>query len=202
MKNRSLYAVLTRFGIVAAMLTALLVIAPVGAQTEEEADPCSMNAGVLECGYDEIGTDPVATFESSDPEGEGIDWSLDGVDAADFDITGGVLTFKKSPNFEAPSDRIREDDTDTADVDESDAAGNNVYLVTVVATEMLAAGQEPPAETNELDVQVTVNDVDEPGTITLSRLQPQVQVALTATLSDPDGGPDPAQPNTPYHRLR
>ena len=101
MKNRSLYAVLTRFGIVAAVLTALLVIAPVGAQ-EEEAAPCSMNAGVLECGYDENGTDAVATFESSDPEGEGIDWSLDGPDAADFTIDGGVLAFAKSPNFEGP----------------------------------------------------------------------------------------------------
>ena len=36
MKNRSLYAVLTRFGIVAAVLTALLVIAP--AATAQEAD--------------------------------------------------------------------------------------------------------------------------------------------------------------------
>ena len=40
MKNRSLYAVLTRFGIVAAVLTALLVIAPAAAQEEAEMGPC------------------------------------------------------------------------------------------------------------------------------------------------------------------
>ena len=31
-----------------------------------------------------------------------IAWSLAGDDAEDFDITGGVLSFKKSPNFEDP----------------------------------------------------------------------------------------------------
>ena len=35
---------------------------------------------------------------------------------------------------------------------------------------------------------MTVNDVDEPGTITLNRLQPQVGVALTASFTDPDRG--------------
>ena len=52
------------------------------------------------CDYDENGTDPVANFSAIDPEGDSIAWSLRGVDAADFDITGGVLSFKKSPNFE------------------------------------------------------------------------------------------------------
>ena len=195
MKNRSLYAVLTRFGIVAAVLTALLVIAPAAAQEADEADdePCKMNdAGtLLECDYDEIDTVAVAEFTSGDPEGEGIDWSVGGLDGEDFDITGGVLTFKKSPNFEAPSDREREadDQADPPVVAEDD--GDNVYLVTITATEMLKEGQKPPAESNSLDVQVTVKDVDEPGMIMLNRLQPQVEVALQATLSDPDQGQDP-----------
>ena len=38
-----------------------------------------------------------------------------------------------------------------------------------------------------LDVLVTIDNVDEAGTITLSSLQPQVGTALTATLTDPDG---------------
>ena len=54
------------------------------------------------CDYDENGTDPVATFSAMDPEGENIAWSLDGNDAEDFDITGGVLSFKSSPNYESP----------------------------------------------------------------------------------------------------
>ena len=185
MKNRSLYAVLTRFGIVAAVLTALLVIAPAAAQ-EADDNPC--NAAGTECDYDETGTDPIATYSSADPEGQGIDWSVGGPDGADFDITGGVLTFKKSPNFEAPTDRERVNDPATEDVDESDDAGNNVYLVTITATEMLAEGQEPPAESRSLDVQVTVKDVDEPGTITLDRLQPQVDENLIASFTDPDQG--------------
>ena len=56
MKNRSLYAVLTRFGIVAAVLTALLVIAPAAAQEEADMGPCN-DAGT-ECDYDENGDGP------------------------------------------------------------------------------------------------------------------------------------------------
>ena len=37
------------------------------------------------------------------------------------------------------------------------------------------------------EVTVSVTNVDEPGTITLSSLQPQAGVVLTAVLSDPDG---------------
>ena len=47
----------------------------------------------------------MANLSAMDPEGEMIVWSLDDLDAADFDITGGVLSFKKSPSFEdQPSD--------------------------------------------------------------------------------------------------
>ena len=57
-------------------------------------------------GYDENGTGPVATFTATDPEGASVDWSLKGTDAASFSIgvANGVLTFKKSPNFEMPLD--------------------------------------------------------------------------------------------------
>ena len=46
----------------------------------------------------------MADFSAMDPEQEGIEWAVDGLDAEFFDITGGVLTFKKSPNFEMPTD--------------------------------------------------------------------------------------------------
>ena len=58
----------------------------------------------------------------------------------------------------------------------------------------LAEGQEPPAETSTLDVEVTVKDVDEPGTITLDRLQPQAGAVLTASFTDPDQGQVPGRP--------
>ena len=65
-------------------------------------------------------------------------WTLEGDDAALFDLSsGGMLTFKSSPDHEAAAD----DDTD------------NVYEVTVKASD----------GTNEdrLDVTITVTDVDE-----------------------------------------
>ena len=42
----------------------------------------------------------MADFAAMDPEGQGVDWGLYGADASALDITGGVLTFKKSPNHE------------------------------------------------------------------------------------------------------
>ena len=82
MLNRPLNAVLVRLAIVAVALAALLLIAPAAtAQTEMMDDPpCEMADGVVTCDYDEISTDVVADFSAMDPEGEGIDWELDGVD--------------------------------------------------------------------------------------------------------------------------
>ena len=53
------------------------------------------------------------------------------------------------------------------------------YSVTVTATDTAGA-------TDTITVTITVNNVDEPGTVTLSSLQPQVIFQLTATLDDPD----------------
>ena len=52
--------------------------------------------------YAENGTDPVATYTAVDPEMTAVKWSLSGDDrddVGDFDIDGGVLTFKKSPTM-------------------------------------------------------------------------------------------------------
>ena len=57
--------------------------------------------------YDENGTDSVADFSAMDPEGEDITWDVVGTDASKFDITGGVLTFKDSPDYEDPKDADR-----------------------------------------------------------------------------------------------
>ena len=62
-----------------------------------------------------------------------------------------------------------------------EAANNdNTYVVTVEASD----GGEDTTATEELTIEVT--NVEEPGTVTLSTLQPQVGVAITATLTDPD----------------
>ena len=55
-----------------------------------------------------------------------------------------------------------------------------MYTVTVQASD----GGVDTTATEEVTIEVT--NVDEPGTVTLSTLQPQVDVVITATLDDPD----------------
>ena len=76
-------------------------------------------AGDATFDYAENGTGDVATFTAMDPEETAISWSLAGDDAGVFDIVGGVLTFKESPDFEMPVD---------ADTD-------NAYMVIIDATD-------------------------------------------------------------------
>ena len=88
--------------------------------------------------YPENGTGEVAQYTADDPEDVGtIIWSLDGDDKDLFDITGGELTFKSSPDHDVAGD----------------ADGNNVYLVTVTASD----GTTPVT----LAVEVTVSNVNE-----------------------------------------
>ena len=67
----------------------------------------------------------------------------------------------------------------------AEEASDNMYMVTVKA-------MDSTGETGEEMVTVEVTNVDEPGMVTLSALQPQAGTALTATNSDPDGAvPNP-----------
>ena len=97
--------------------------------------------------YAEDRRDPVATYTAVGPDAASARWTLSGDDAGDFTIgsSDGVLTFRTSPNYEAPAD---------ADTD-------NVYKVTVTAND----GSNQAMR----DVTVTVADVDEqepePGTL-------------------------------------
>ena len=99
-----------------------------------------------------------------------VDWSVSGTDAGDFAISAaGALTFKEIPNYEMPAD----------------SNGDNVYMVTVVATDDGVDSNNKM--TAERAVVVTVTNEDEDGTVTLSAVQPKIGIALTATLDDPDG---------------
>ncbi len=124
---------------------------------------------------------PIATYAASDEEG-GVTWSLTGTDSGDFDIveSGGAVTFKNTPSFEAPADSNRD----------------NVYNFTVVATDVESGS---PRLTDEVDVTVTVEDVEEDGTLSVSNLNPGVGDPVTFTLTDPDGGIDltPPMPGEP-----
>ena len=125
-------------------------------------------------------TEVVSTYAGSDPEGNAITWSVEGADADKFEIveTNGALTFEEAPNYEMPAD----------------AGGNNVYNVTVVATDN---GVDTDTDTdgdgeNEMtamrDVVIMVTDLKEAGTVELSAQQPKAGIALTASVTDLDLG--------------
>ena len=92
--------------------------------------------------FDENGTGNVSTYTAADPEGEStITWTLGGTDSGDFDIIGGVLTFKSAPDYERPADSGR----------------NNEYSIQIRANDGSLTGT--------WNVTVTVLDVNEEPTI-------------------------------------
>ena len=101
--------------------------------------------------------EPVA---ATDPEDDTLTYSLDAASLATFDIvsTTGQLQTKAALNYES---------------------GTTSHTVDVTATD--TAGGEAT-----ISVTITVNNLDEPATVTLSSLQPLVAIPLTATLDDPD----------------
>ncbi len=119
--------------------------------------------------YDENTTIDVAGYTARDEEG-GVTWSLTGTDSGDFAIdSGGTVSFVVTPNFEDPDD----------------SNNDNVYTFTVVATDVVSG---PTRLTDSEDVTVTVADVEEPGVISVSNLNPAVGETVTFMLTDPDGG--------------
>ncbi len=98
MKNRSLYAVLTRFGIVGAVLTAVLLIGSVASAQD-------VNSKAHEYAENTDITVPIGTYSAVDPEGEGVEYGVSNKD--DFEISEeGVLSFKESPDFEKKGEYI------------------------------------------------------------------------------------------------
>ena len=117
--------------------------------------------------YPENSTTAVATYSITDPEGDDVTWSIAGTDAARFSINeGGVLTFKSSPNYEAPND----------------ANKDNVYEVTVRASDGNL--------TATLDVEITVTDANESGAITgptsIDYPENSTTTVATYSITDPE----------------
>ena len=109
------------------------------------------------------GTTAVASYRLVGPNAASGTWQLGGDDADDFTFTNGELRFTASPDYEDPAD---------ADMD-------NVY-------EVMLSAHDGTYEASR-NVAVTVTNMDEVGVLTLSSATPVVDVALTATLEDPDG---------------
>ena len=151
--------------------------------------------------YPENGMDPVQTFTSEDPEGAGIQWDIMGTDAAAFTISRGVLMFKKSPDYEKPTDGMHEDidlnDDGVTDVAQSAADGaNNMYILFVRATEVRRSGYKGPAKSSSVGVAVIVEDMEEQGTVTIDLRQPEIGILLTASATDLDGDSSATPPVT------
>ena len=153
--------------------------------------------------YNENDTGAVRDFDLTDPEGAAIEWNVRGLDADDFEISSaGVLTFKESPDYENPTDRVRvaldlngdDDGTDLGEAAFTD--GDNHYQITVSATEVWDGDNASlPAKRTDSVLTVIVENVNDPGKLTLQWLQPEVDTSITATLTDLDGFPDsPADP--------
>ena len=150
--------------LLAGVLPAAMVLADVGPSAVEGPETVV---------HEENDPRRVAAYRASSAvDGAGVGWSLSGPDSGAFAIDGGVLRFAIDdgvsrfpvpPDYESPSD----------------ADGGNDYEVTVEASH--------GGVTVTRAVAVTVSDVDEAGTVSLSTTRPRLGVALTATLTDPDG---------------
>ena len=109
----------------------------------------------------------VADYEARDEEHQTITWSRTGADAGDFtiDSTTGVLSFAQRPNFEMPAD---------GDAD-------NAYNVTVRASDTAST-----ANVRELEVVVTVTDVNERPDIDEGTVPSYVEIEYDFTGTRPD----------------
>ena len=125
--------------------------------------------------YAENGTGPVATYTAEDPEGAMVKWSLGGDDASDFMLENGVLSFKKSPDYEKPM------------------GGPARLTPSPTPTTVMVKATDETRRVASKTVMVKVTNVDEAGTVTLSTRRPadrcieftaNDQMTPTAAVSD------------------
>ena len=113
-------------------------------------------------------TDALGHYTLSGVDGSNAQFSLDGADADYFMIDGSLmLKFSSAPDYEMPRGQELSD------------TNTNTYMVTVMAK---AGG-----EMEMMAVTITVDNVEEAGTVILNTESPVVDSEVTATLSDLDG---------------
>ena len=145
--------------------------APVISEMAETALTFEENAHVsnLQDGDLDITNGRYSAEDDEDTGTADLTWTVEGEDRSKFDIGNdatdrGQLSFKSAPDFEPAGNNDR----------------NNIYQVTVKVT-------DTSGKFDTLPVTVTLENVEEPGSITLSNRQPEVGRSLRATLSDDDG---------------
>ena len=137
-------------------------------QNQVQAAPVSNNAPVFDEGdsatrsVDEnaAGENVGAPVFATDQNNDMLEYSLGGTDAASFDIEDdtGQMKTKAALDYE----------------------GKSSYSVVVTA-------EDPSNASDSILVAISVVNVDELGTVTLSASEPRVTMEVIATLSDPDG---------------
>ena len=110
----------------------------------------------------EAGMDVGGPVRATDRDGDTLAYSLTGIDAGSFAINSSGQIMVGTGTM----------------LDFEDKAS---YMVTVRAT-------DPDNASDTISVTVTVGNVEEQGTVTLNPDRPLVGTALTASLTDPDGG--------------
>ena len=113
--------------------------------------------GATTTSWNENATGTVETYRATDPEGATTTWTVEGTDAADFGITeDGDLYIDTMPDYE---------DKPYYQVRVQASDGDNIA---------------------DLGVTITLTNVDEPGTVSLSPSSPEVATQVNASLTDPD----------------
>jgi Ca2+-binding RTX toxin-like protein len=123
-------------------------------------------AGGLDVPENSLPTLVVYDADATDPEGDAISYSLTGADALLFTISAdGEIRFVDSPNYEAPTD----------------AGGDNVYNVTIVASDGFVSTTQA--------VTINVSDVNEAPTLTVDQTPVNFaeDTAIGTVLADVDG---------------
>ena len=107
-------------------------------------------------------TGVIRTFRAMDADaGDTITWYVEGTDGSSFTISGGVVSVASGTSLDYESAKTS-------------------YSITVKASD--------GALSDTVTVTVDVTNVDEDGTVSFDSTSPAVGTALTASLSDPDGG--------------
>ena len=127
----------------------------------EDVDETPIVSGPNAVDFLEGDTGTVATYTSTDPDEEGIEWVLTGTDAEDFSISVGVLTFNEVPDYE----------------------GKNLYRFTIEARE-----QGDGTSVGRLNVAISVTNINEPGVVETNVEEPRVRQTLQLNVVDEDGG--------------
>ena len=136
--------------------------------TVNDVNEAAAITGSTSVTYPENHTNSVATYSATDPDGDAITWGIKGTDAGRFSISAtGELTFNSSPDYEDPNDANRD----------------NVYEMTVMASD--------GSLTAELNIETTVNDINEAASITgstsISYSENDTTVVAVYSATDPDG---------------